>query len=96
MPAAGSGTDNWTEASGVEVDGAAAAGGAGSEAGDAAVAVSAGGASDCGLRVEGGEGESGAYGCGGDRNDGGATLVSLFSAQSAGTDADGAAAARWG
>jgi len=74
----------------------AAIGESGAKGGDFVFPVSAGGASDCGLRVEGGEGESGAYGCGGDRNDGGATLVSLFSAQSAGTDADGAAAARWG
>jgi len=65
----------------------------GSEAGDIAVAVSAGGASDCGLCVEGGEGESRADDCGGDCVDGGAALVSLFSAQSARADADGFAAA---
>ena len=75
---------------------AAAGGGADSEAGDIAVALSAGGASDCGLCNEGGEGESGADHRGGDCDDCGAALVSLFSAQSARTDADGAAAAEWG
>ena len=46
------------------------------------------------LKVE--KRESGADGRGGDCDDGGAALVSLFSAQSARTDADGAAAAEWG
>src|ERR1700674_3001218 len=76
--------------------GRSAGGDAGSEAGDIAVAVSAGGASDRGLCVEGGEGECGSNGRGGDCDDGGAALVSLFSVQSARTDVNGAAAARRG
>ena len=80
----------------MEVGGKSTRGDAGSEAGYIAVAVSARGASDRGLCVEGREGECGSDGRSGDCDDGGAALVSLFSAQSARSDADGAAAAGWG
>ena len=74
------------------VGGTASGGSADSKAGDTAVAVPAGGASHCGLCVEGGEGKSGAHGGGGDCVHGGAALVPLFPAQSARADVDGVAA----
>ena len=77
------------------VDAAGDSGNAGPKSRNLAVALSAGGSSDRGLRLKGRTGESGPDGRSGYCQHGRAALVSLFFAQSARTDADGAATARW-